>query len=148
MFWGEDQNTIDEKGRITVPARWRPRLADGFFVCPGLDPCLFILPPERWTQVQEKLAAASLGTKEAEELQRHFGTGSEAKLDRYGRVLIPPKLRDRARLSGEVLLCGAFNRIEIWNPEHRRQYDEGAQVEEGPREATLREAIKTLSIHL
>lgn len=136
---------MDEKGRVTVPARWRPKLADGFFLCPGLDRCLFILPLERWTQVQQKLSEASLGNAEAERLQRHFGSGTEATLDRQGRVLIPPKLRERAGLlvSGEVLLCGAFNRVEIWNPEHRRQYDEGNLTDEG-----LREAVKTLIIRL
>lgn len=143
MFWGEDRNSIDERGRVVLPTRWRPKLSDGFFLCPGLDRCLFILPMERWTQIQQKLAEASIGNPEAERLQRHFGSGTEATLDRYGRVLITPELREKANLTGEVLLCGAFNRIEIWNPEDRRQYDEGNLTDEG-----LREAVKALVIRL
>jgi MraZ protein len=143
VFWGEDQNSIDEKGRVTVPARWRSKLADGFFLCPGWDPCILILPLERWAAVQQKLAEASLGSAEVEKLQRHIGSGSEATLDRQGRVLIPPKLRERAKLSGAVLLCGTFNRIEIWDPEQRRRYDEGNLTDEG-----LREAFKASVIRL
>jgi MraZ protein len=143
MFWGEHQNSLDEKGRVTIPASWRPRLADGFFLCPGLDSCLFLLPMERWLQVQQKLAEASLGSADAEKLQRHFGSGSEMMLDRQGRVLIPPKLRDRAGLSGEVLLCGAFNRIEVWNPETKERYDEGNLTDQ-----RLREAFRALVIRL
>jgi MraZ protein len=143
VFWGRHKNSIDDKGRLVLPARWRQDLEHGFFVCPGWEPCLVVLPMERWLRARAKLAEAKLGDAEAERLQRHLGDGFEARLDGAGRVLLPTNLRDKAKLSGEVLLCGVFNRIEIWNQELRQQYDEANLTNEG-----LREAFKSSLIDL
>ncbi|UCH36124.1 MAG: cell division/cell wall cluster transcriptional repressor MraZ [Armatimonadota bacterium] len=124
-LWGEYEHQLDDKGRVTVPAAWRPQLAEGLFLCPGLNGnCLFILPKWRWDGIQETLSKVTYDDEKGMALQRLFGSGVETKIDRQGRVFIPPKLRARASISDEVMLCGGFDRIEIWNPDERRLFEE------------------------
>jgi MraZ protein len=134
-LWGEFVHQLDDKGRITVPALWRPQLAEDFFLCPGVNGnCLFILPRARWTQIQETLSKVTFDDEKGMALQRLFGSGTETKLDGQGRVFIPPKLRARASITDEVILCGGFDRIEIWNPEERRLFEEKELNPEAVRE--------------
>jgi len=124
-LWGEYAHQLDDKGRVTVPAAWRPQLAEGVFLCPGLyGNCLFILPKWRWATIQESLSRVTYDDDKGMALQRLFGSGVETKVDRQGRVFIPPKLRSRASIADEVVLCGGFDRIEIWNPEQRQLFEE------------------------
>ena len=124
-FWGEYEHQLDDKGRVTVPADWRPGLAEGFFLCPGLDGiCLNLLPKWRWVIIEEALLKVTYDDEAGVALQRRFGSGVETKLDGQGRAFIPPRLQLRAAINDKVILCGAGDRIEIWNPEERRVYEE------------------------
>ena len=125
-FWGEYEHQLDDKGRVTVPADWRPGLAEGFFLCPGLNGyvCLYLLPKWRWAMIEETLLKVTYDDKAGTGLQSLVGLGVLTKLDGQGRLSIPPRLRARGGISEEVLLCGAGDRIEIWNPEQRRAYEE------------------------
>jgi MraZ protein len=114
MLIGEYQHTIDLKGRVIVPARFREDLGDSFYVTKGLDGCLFVLSPKEWNRLQEKISAMPIS--KARGLQRFFFSGAvEAQPDRQGRVLLPQALRDYAQLEKDVTFIGASSRAEIWN---------------------------------
>lgn len=114
MLIGEYQHTIDPKGRVIVPARFREDLGDNFYVTKGLDGCLFVLSPKEWNRLQEKVSAMPIS--KARGLQRFFFSGAvEAQPDRQGRVLLPQALRDYALLKKDVTFIGASSRAEIWD---------------------------------
>ncbi|XOQ43963.1 MAG: Transcriptional regulator MraZ [Clostridium sp.] len=116
MLIGEFQHTIDSKGRVIVPARFREDLGDHFYVTKGLDGCLFVLSPKEWNRLQEKISAMPIS--KARGLQRFFFSGAvEAQPDRQGRILLPQSLRNYAGLVKDVTFIGASNRAEIWNTE-------------------------------
>jgi len=125
-FSGEYEHQLDTKGRLIIPADWRPGLAEGFFLCPGLNgyTCLYLLPPWRWAIIEEKLLKITYDDEAGTLLQSLVFSGTETKLDGQGRVFIPPKLQARGAISDKVILCGAGDRIEIWNPEERRLFEE------------------------
>jgi len=135
-LWGEFEHQLDDKGRVTVPATWRPQLAEPFFLCPGLNGnCLFILPKWRWDEIRDKLSKVTYDNEKGMALQRLFGSGCEAKLDGQGRVFIPPKLRARASIANEAILRGTFDRIEIWNPQAYRLFEESKLSQEAVQES-------------
>jgi len=114
MLIGEYQHTIDLKGRVIVPARFREDLGDDFYVTKGLDGCLFVLSPKEWDRLQEKISTMPIS--KARGLQRFFFSGAvEAQPDRQGRVLLPQTLRDYANLEKDVTFIGASSRAEIWD---------------------------------
>ncbi|MFU0833003.1 MAG: Transcriptional regulator MraZ [Oscillospiraceae bacterium] len=114
MLIGEFQHTIDQKGRVIVPARFREDLGDHFYVTKGLDGCLFVLSPKEWNRLQEKVSAMPIS--KARGLQRFFFSGAvEVQPDRQGRILLPQTLRKYASLEKDVTFIGASNRAEIWN---------------------------------
>jgi len=114
MLIGEFQHTIDPKGRVIVPARFREDLGDKFYVTKGLDGCLFVLSPNEWNRLQEKVSAMPIS--KARGLQRFFFSGAvEVQPDRQGRILLPQTLRSYAELVKNVTFIGASNRAEIWN---------------------------------
>ncbi|OCN00678.1 division/cell wall cluster transcriptional repressor MraZ [Clostridium sp. W14A] len=116
MLIGEYQHSIDLKGRVIVPARFREDLGDNFYVTKGLDGCLFVLSPAEWNRLQEKISAMPIS--KARGLQRFFFSGAvEAQPDRQGRVLLPQTLRDYAGLEKDVTFIGASSRAEIWDTE-------------------------------
>lgn len=117
MLIGEYQHTIDPKGRVIVPARFREDLGDSFYVTKGLDGCLFVLSPGEWTRLQERVSAMPIS--KARGLQRFFFSGAvEAQPDRQGRVLLPQTLREYAGLGKDITFIGASNRAEIWDTAH------------------------------
>lgn len=116
MFRGEFNHTIDAKGRLIIPAKFREKLGEHFIVTKGLDGCLSIYPEEEWNQFEEKLTALSLIKKENRQLTRFFVAGAaEVELDKQGRILIPGPLREHAALEKDVVLVGVLNRVEIWD---------------------------------
>ena len=118
MFIGEFQHTIDAKGRLIMPARFRDELGDTFVLTKGLDNCLFIYPKTEWQVVQTKLKALPLTNKDARAFVRFFFSGaSECEADKQGRVLIPSNLREHAGLERDVVVIGVANRAEIWSKE-------------------------------
>lgn len=118
MFMGEYNHTIDAKGRLIIPAKFRDTLGDKFVVTKGFDGCLFVYNKEEWTSFEQKLRTLPLGNKEARKLVRFFLAGAdEVELDKQGRILVAPPLREYAVLEKDVVVIGAGNRVEIWNKE-------------------------------
>ena len=116
MFMGEYNHTIDAKGRLIIPAKFREALGEEFILTKGLDGCLLIYPMDEWESFEEKLKALPLTDKNARAFLRFFVAGATAcELDRQGRILVPSTLREFAGLEKEVVLTGNLTRIEIWS---------------------------------
>ncbi|MBX5474483.1 MAG: division/cell wall cluster transcriptional repressor MraZ [Thermoleophilia bacterium] len=117
MLLGEYEHTIDDKNRLTLPARFRRAFADGIVVTRGLDECLYAYTPSAWTQlVEQRLAPLNPFSKEGRRMQRFFYAAAvEAELDKQGRVTIPPTLLQRAKLGRDVVVAGVNDHLEIWD---------------------------------
>ena len=117
MFFGEYEHTIDDKNRLTLPARFREALAGGIVVTRGLDECLDVYARADWdAMVDAQLAPLDPFSKEARNLKRFFfAAASDAELDKQGRVLVPPALHRHARLGREVVVAGVHDHLEIWD---------------------------------
>jgi len=127
MLMGEYVHIMDEKGRVNVPARLREELGDNFVVTRGLDNCLFIYPAGEWAILAAKLRNLPSSKAEARAfLRRLFSGAAEVELDRQGRVLIPPPLREHASLQKEVIFIGVSNRAELWSKEKWEEYSKEA----------------------
>lgn len=117
MFMGEFNHSVDAKGRIIIPSKFREDLGEEFVITLGLDGCLFAYPENEWALFVEKLKTLP-GTKEARQLQRYFMAGAAAcETDKQGRILIPAKLRESAVLEKDIVFVGVLNKIEIWSKE-------------------------------
>ena len=129
MFMGEYNHTIDAKGRLIVPAKFREILGDNFIVTKGLDGCLFVYPNDEWTRFEEKLKSLPLTNKNARQFTRFFLAGAAAcEVDKQGRILLPQVLREFASLEKDVVLVGVASRIEIWS---RERWDESMNTYAG-----------------
>ena len=118
MFMGEYNHTIDAKGRLIVPSKFRETLGDTFVVTKGLDGCLFGHDNEESGIFEEKLKSLPITNKEARQFVRFFLAGAaEVEVDKQGRILVPNVLREFAELNKDVVLIGVASRIEIWSKE-------------------------------
>ena len=116
MFMGEYNHTIDTKGRLIVPSKFREQLGEEFVVTRGLDGCLFIYADAEWQVFAERLRALPLTNPSARKFSRSFlGSACSCEVDRQGRILLPAKLREIADLKKDVVLVGVGSRIEIWD---------------------------------
>jgi MraZ protein len=124
LFIGEYQHTIDSKGRVIMPAKFREELGEKFVVTKGLDNCLFVYPYEEWKNLEQKLRTLPLTSKEARAFIRFFFAGAaECETDKQGRILIPSNLREHASLEKEISIIGVSTRVEIWNREAWEAYN-------------------------
>jgi len=130
---GEYNHSIDGKGRIIIPSKFRETLGDEFVVTQGLDGCLFVYPNDEWMNFVNQLKSLP-GTKEARQLQRYFMAGAAScEVDKQGRILIPTKLREQAALEKDIVFVGVLNKIEIWSKERwesNNDYDNMDQAAE------------------
>jgi MraZ protein len=126
LFLGEFEHSIDDKGRLAVPARFRPALEDGLVMTRGVERCLVIYDPEAWREVSDRVRSLNPWQEDARRMQRHFFSGAQpAQPDKLGRVVIPQFLRAYALLENEVVVVGLADRIEVWaNSEWERQRSE------------------------
>ncbi len=116
MFMGEYQHTIDLKGRMIVPSKFREGLGEAFVLTRGLDQCLFGYPMSEWKTIEDKLKALPLTKKDARAFTRFFFSGAtECELDKQGRVNIATPLLQYAKLEKECVVIGVSNRIELWS---------------------------------
>ncbi len=116
MFMGEYNHTVDEKGRLIIPSKFREELGDEFVVTKGLDGCLFVYDENEWKLLEEKLKALPLTNKDARAFVRFMLAGAaQVEPDKQGRILLPQVLRNFAGLDKDVVLIGVASRIEIWN---------------------------------
>lgn len=118
MFTGEYRHSVDDKGRVAVPARFRSQLADGVFVSRWIDGCLAVFPRTAWEDLSAKVAQLPVGDAGSRAFQRFlFGGAIETELDRSGRVLVPEYLRSWAGLEADAVLVGSRDHAEIWAPD-------------------------------
>lgn len=118
MFMGEYHHTIDEKGRIIIPAKLRESLGEEFVVTKGLDNCLFIYPKEEWNNVINKYKELP-NTRDARNFLRVFLSGATVSVfDKQGRINIVPSLVKFAALQKECVIIGVNERLEIWSKEN------------------------------
>lgn len=123
MFMGEYQHTIDDKGRLIMPAKFREGLGDKFVVTKGLDGCLFVYPMEEWRVLEGKLRSLPFTKADARAFARFFFSGAtECELDKQGRILLPTNLRDHAQLQKDIFIIGVSTRLEIWSKEVWEDY--------------------------
>ncbi len=118
MFMGRYNHTIDPKGRLSIPSKYREILGDDFVVSKGMDDCLYVYANEDWKVFEGKLASLPLMSEEARQFARFFLSGAQpVTVDKQGRILMPQDLRDFAGLEKDVVLAGMGSRIEIWSLE-------------------------------
>ncbi|MDX1522506.1 MAG: division/cell wall cluster transcriptional repressor MraZ [Anaerolineae bacterium] len=118
MFLGEFEHTIDDKGRLTIPAKFRDELEGGVVVTRGLDGCLWAYSRAEWENVAERIARMPSTNQAARNFARFmFSSAFDSVPDRQGRVLVPQNLRDYAGITNETTVIGVMNRVEIWQPE-------------------------------
>jgi MraZ protein len=117
MLLGAYDHTIDDKNRLTLPAKFREAFKDGVVVTRGLDGCLYAYRRPDWDRlVESRLAALDPLSPEGRRLHRFFFSGaSESELDKQGRVMIPAQLVEHAKLGREVVVAGVNDRLEIWD---------------------------------
>lgn len=126
MFLGEYQHSIDAKGRVILPAKFRDELGEKFYVTKGLEECLFIFSADEWATFSERLRQLSLAKREARAFVRFFfGGASEVECDKQGRILLPQTLRDYAGCKKDLVVVGVGSRIEVWDQERWDQYNDG-----------------------
>jgi MraZ protein len=123
MFIGEYQHSIDDKGRLAMPVKFRAQMAGGAVVTKGLDSCLSVYTNEEWAVLAEKLANLPLTQAASRAFARMMLAGAtEVTIDKQGRVNIPGYLREYAGLSGTVVVAGLFTRVEIWSQKNWQEY--------------------------
>ncbi len=117
MLLGEHEHTIDDKNRLTLPAKFRRAFEDGIVVTRGMDGCLFAYTRGDWARlVESRLATLDPLSQESRRMQRFFFSGAaEAELDKQGRVMIPGALLEHAKLGREVVVAGVYDHLEIWD---------------------------------
>jgi MraZ protein len=113
---GEFQHSVDDKGRVAIPAKYRGQFVDGAVVTRGFEACLVVYPMPEWEAFAEQISSLPLGQADARQITRQiFASAAEVELDRLGRINVPGWLRDYAGLGGEVTLAGVGTRFEIWD---------------------------------
>jgi transcriptional regulator MraZ len=117
VFTGEFRHSIDAKGRVAVPARFRAELATGAHVARWMDNCLAIFPNQAWQRLADRVSEQRYADAEARGFSRFLFSGAfEVELDAQGRVVLPASLRDFASLKGDAVVVGALDHIELWEP--------------------------------
>ncbi|HMQ51631.1 MAG TPA: division/cell wall cluster transcriptional repressor MraZ [Anaerolineae bacterium] len=117
MFLGEFEHSIDDKGRLTIPAKFRDDLEGGLVITRGLDGCLWAYTRGEWEVVSEKISKMPSNNTAARNFARFFFSNAFDSIpDRQGRVLIPQNLRTYAEITNETIVIGVMNRVEIWSP--------------------------------
>ena len=123
-FSGEYQHSVDAKGRMIVPSKFRELLGESFMVTRGLDNCLFVYPKEAWEAFTQKLKQLPISNINARQFVRFFLSGAvECELDKQGRILLPQNLRAYAGIMKDVSVIGVGERAEIWDSEQWNGYN-------------------------
>ncbi len=134
MFMGEYNHTLDAKGRLIVPSKFREQLGEEFVVTKGLDGCLFVYENTEWKALEEKLHALPITNANARKFARFFLAGATVcEVDKQGRILLPAVLRKHAGIDKDAVLVGVGSRIEIWSKENwieSNTYDDMEEIAE------------------
>ena len=132
MFLGEHRHALDAKGRVIFPVRLRESLGAQVFLQKGIDACLYVFPPDEWERQVERVSSLPTTRPEARRYARFFFSQAQSeRIDRQGRLTIPPSFRDYAGLEREVAIVGAGSRVEIWDAarweQHRTETEAGVE---------------------
>ena len=123
MFIGKFEHRLEEKGRLSIPKKFRSQLAAGAILSQGLDGCLFMYPVARWEQLINKLSQLPLTRSDARSFTRVLAYGAvEVEIDKLGRILIPDYLRQFSELKDICVVAGAVDRVDIWSQERFLTY--------------------------
>lgn len=127
MFYGEYEHTIDNKGRLIIPSKFREAFKENyverFFVTRGLDTCLFVFAEDEWKKQEAKFRTLSFTNAEARQFNRLYFSGAcEVTCDQQGRILVPDYLKDFAKITRDVIIVGVSNRMEIWSKESWQEF--------------------------
>lgn len=140
---GEYLHTIDNKGRLIFPAKFREELGEKFIATKGLDNCLFVYSLDEWAILENKLKQLPIAKPEARAFVRFFFAGAaELECDKQGRVLLPAPLREHAKLDKDIVVIGVSTRVEIWGKEAWEEYN--ARI--GPEVTNIAENLVDLGI--
>ena len=136
MLIGEYIHTIDEKSRVSMPAKFRKELGKKIIITPGLEKCLFIFTIKEWEKVSKRLSNSDTDISFLKADQRNFnrymfGRAAEVEIDSIGRILIPEFLKDRIGLKGTAALIGVEDRVEVWNDKVWSQNQEAIEKQAG-----------------
>lgn len=125
MFIGEYQHKLDDKGRLTIPSSLREQLKENFYITRGMDGCLFLFAEKEFLEMSEKVNQLRITNKSSRGFARLFYSGAvKVSLDKQGRILIPPRLREYSNISSEVMIIGVFSRLELWDLESWENYND------------------------
>jgi MraZ protein len=129
MFIGEYKHSIDDKGRLAVPSKFRQELKGGAIVTRGLDRCLFLFSSKEWEELAKKLIALPIAQANSRAFIRLMLAGAmEVRLDNQGRILIPDYLREYSNIQRQAIIAGLYNRVEIWDEENWKQYKDKTEA--------------------
>jgi len=118
MFIGEYQHAIDEKGRVSLPVKFRAKLASGCVVTRGIDKCLWVFPADEWEKLAEKISELPITQKDSRNFSRLILSGAvDLSIDKLGRINLPSYLKEYAGVNKKVTITGMYNRIELWPEE-------------------------------
>jgi MraZ protein len=119
MFLGQYEHTIDDKGRLTIPARYRDLLIEGAFITEGFDQNLMVLTSSAFMTISDRVSRMSMTDPTVRDLKRMmFGRANQAEIDKAGRMLIPSFLRERAELKTNIVVVGMGDYFELWSAEN------------------------------
>jgi len=142
MLIGEYRYSIDDKKRVSVPARWQVELGKKVIVTRGLDGCLFLFSQKEWKKLVDKISKLPLGQRDSRGFQRMMLSGAmEVSIDSLGRILIPDYLKKYADLKKKVVIVGLYNHIEIWDETRWEEYQSRSEKEVGDMAERLSELI-------
>lgn len=143
MFIGEYQHSIDEKGRLAMPVKFRAQMAEGAVVTKGLDNCLSVYTVSEWEKLAEKLSSLPLTQAASRAFARLMLAGAtQVTIDKQGRINIPGYLREYAELSGQVVVAGLYGRVELWSQKKWQEYKEKTESDS----AAIAEELSNLGV--
>lgn len=129
MFMGEYHHSIDDKGRLIIPAKFRSELGDKFIITRGIENCLFVYPEKRWEEIVHKLESLPFTKKDARNFTRFFLSGATvAEFDKQGRVNITSPLINYAGIEKECIIIGTGDRLEIWSEDAWNSFFNSASI--------------------
>lgn len=128
MFIGEYKHTIDQKGRLAIPVKFRSAFKKGAVVTRGLDNCLFLYTMSEWTKLAEKLVNLPISQANTRAFARLMLAGAmDVELDKQGRIILPEYLRKYSLLKKKTVVTGLYNRLEIWSEDVWEKYKQGTE---------------------
>lgn len=130
MLIGEYQHSVDDKGRLFMPSKFREDLGPKFIVTRGIGKCLFVFSPEEWSNFATKLRTLPMTDTAAQDFLRMlFASACECEPDKQGRILLPQRIRELAGIAGEAVIIGVMSRAEIWSKANWEQYNQRTSEE-------------------